>query len=592
MSVLQVVLMTLVGGWAVALSVLAAGAIAWLLIQRLRTRSAAAQGEGQGGGAPLVQRDEAAGPPRHFTGRSRELMRLEQHFGEGVIIRSPGGEGSGKTALARALVQRLAGEYEGCLEIDLGGDREKNALSVQQAMRRLLWAIHPQMKMPDSAYELEELYRDTLRKYKILLLLDNARSTAHARPLLPPKPSAAVVTLQSPQAGEDVGLKVFRLGSLQKDEAIRLLKAHVERLKNDPPAELAALVGQCGCLPLAVNLAGGLLKYNSSWEPLRLADRIVRERMRLGWLPESQKSGHELEAILNIAGESLGSLLESHFHALGIFEGPFSLAAAAYVWGCDRHAAGRDMHSLLSHHLVEWQETSRLYSLHPVVGGYILETLLSKPDEARRAQLRHATYYQKQLELLLEGHQDGAPLAASDFRRLLELVPQWLSALRRMQGGGIRWPRLPESDAWISIAPEKIGELLPEALPEDEWRRIFDLALEASRRLNDRVQEARLHLKLGRLYRLRQETGWARMYALQALLIFQEIQERTGEAEALAEVGFSHADQGEADHAHAFFTRSLLAAPQQPGVEQMVTTLEKLGADALAQTLLSAPAQD
>ena len=134
-------------------------------------------------------------PVTDFTGREVELAGLKASFTNGAIITGLSGAGGiGKTELARKLAQDIAENFpDARMNIDLLGTSEKPT-SPEDAMRRLLEPFYIGQKLPDDETQLKGLYQQTFGTKKVLLLLDNAANAAQVRPLIPPAPSAAIIT--------------------------------------------------------------------------------------------------------------------------------------------------------------------------------------------------------------------------------------------------------------------------------------------------------------------------------------------------------------------------------------------------------------
>jgi hypothetical protein len=211
-----------------------------------------------------------------FTGRGAELARLTGLTGGGrVLVSAIGGTaGVGKTALAvHAAHQMLDVFPDGHLYADLRGftagqDPADPGEVLHVFLRRL---GVPAEEVPAASEERSGLLRQVLARRRVLMVLDNARTEAQVRPLLPGAGGSLVlVTSRSVLAGLEVDERIS-LDVLPEDEAAEMLGQVIGR--NRAEAEMHALgevARLCGRLPLALRIAGQLLAA-------RGPDRVVLE---------------------------------------------------------------------------------------------------------------------------------------------------------------------------------------------------------------------------------------------------------------------------------------------------------------------------
>ena len=113
-----------------------------------------------------------------------------------MICAIGGMAGVGKTALAVQWAHQVAAEFpDGQLYLNLRGfDRSGEPASVTEAARAFLDALGvPASQLPATAEAQLGLYRSLLAGKRMLVVLDNARDVAQARPLLPGSPTCRVV---------------------------------------------------------------------------------------------------------------------------------------------------------------------------------------------------------------------------------------------------------------------------------------------------------------------------------------------------------------------------------------------------------------
>jgi DNA-binding SARP family transcriptional activator len=217
------------------------------------------------------------GAVRDFVGRRRELSELDglldHRAGGAVVTALSGTAGVGKTALALHWAHQAADRFpDGQLYVDLRGFAPAGAmLDPGDALHRFLEAFGvPAERIPSDVEARAALYRTVLAGKQVLVVIDNARDSDHARPLLPGSAGAvAVVTSRSSLAGlVAAGAHRRVLDVLSKDEARELL---ARRLGADRVAAEAAatedVIARCARLPLALAIASA----KTDATPARLA---------------------------------------------------------------------------------------------------------------------------------------------------------------------------------------------------------------------------------------------------------------------------------------------------------------------------------
>ena len=259
---------------------------------------AAARGRAIPGGAGA---GEAAVAPRmlprdiaSFTGRQQELQELVDaaigaaESGGVVGIYAIGGmAGIGKTALAVHAAYRMLPQFpDGELFADLRGYTAGQAPAepgemLDMFLRRL--GVDA-ADLPASVDERSGMLRDKLASKRVLILRRTMwRPSLQVRPLLPGAGGSLVmITSRATLAGLREDVQWIGLDVLPADQATVLLAslAGPERAAAEPEA-LGQVRDFCGCLPLALRIAGQNLAARPSWTVARLAGMLTDERDRL-----------------------------------------------------------------------------------------------------------------------------------------------------------------------------------------------------------------------------------------------------------------------------------------------------------------------
>ncbi|MEU8783355.1 BTAD domain-containing putative transcriptional regulator [Streptomyces sp. NPDC048637] len=324
-------------------------------------------GSGRAGAAPrLLPR-----PPARFLGREDQLTALtavltDRATGESPLAVVAGPAGVGKTACAVQWAHQHAGAFpDGQLFADLRGFGEGDEAPPAEILRDFLLALGtPPERVPGSAQAASALFRSLVAERRLLVVLDNARSSAQVRPLLPGgRHCATVVTSRSRLDGlvatdcaRPVGLQ-----TLGHEEGAALLGAMLgpERVAEDPAAA-RELVDLCDGLPLALRAAAAQLTARPRWRLARLAAALRDERRRLALL-SAEDTGIAAALRMSVARLSaddaqllsaLATSADGHLNA--------SLAAALAGYDPERTQDGLDR--LAEMHLVD-EEATDVYTI-------------------------------------------------------------------------------------------------------------------------------------------------------------------------------------------------------------------------------------
>ncbi|MCC3762681.1 AAA family ATPase [Glycomyces sp. TRM65418] len=360
----------------------------------------------------ILRADSALGPPRtpqpspaptrplftlppttaRFTGREEELRRLDgvldASAGRAGLAVVSGMGGVGKTALAVHWAHRVADRFpDGCHYFDLRGfdpvaPETSAGPALAKALRRLGVDLHD---LPADIDEQTDLYRTLLAGRRVLVVLDNARDSLQARPLLPVSAGTfAVVTSRDPlESLIAAGADTVRLTPMSDEESTTMLSRFVDDLADDRAT--ARITAVCAGLPLALSLVGARAAANPD-VPLRaLADRLESTGNVLNALT-AKDAAMDPRKVFQCSYQELGGKAAAAFRLLGLHPGPDVTAAAmASLAGFAQDEAAAAMRELADVQLVHEHKSGR-YTMHDLLRAYAVDRLDDEVPEPARAQ--------------------------------------------------------------------------------------------------------------------------------------------------------------------------------------------------------------
>ncbi len=520
-------------------------------------------------------------PVQDFTGRTDELDELKVAFSRGAMITGvTGGGGIGKTELARKLAQDVAESFpDARMEIDLLGISQ-TPLKPEDVMRSLLEPFYPGQKLPDDPKQLYGLYQETFSSRKALLLLDNAVDTTQVKPLIPPAPSAAIVTSRRHFTLSEFDLHPLRLDVLPLDQARLLLRAAAPKLQKASDNDVDQLAKLCGRLPLALRVAAALLSDRDDWSLATLLNRLAGERTRLQRLKRPEDL--DVEATLSLSYKLLTPDLQKHFRYLSVFTAPFPSISAKAVWGMGEaddpdNIIGKLVNRSLLNFLPAQEGEGGLYDLHDLTRLYASDQLLENKAEAKEALARHAEHFLEWASAANSEYLKGNDHILMGLAHFRFIWSHLFSIYERLLPEQETFPRPEIADKWLSDLPGRCIYVLDLHLPPREKISLLEHALEASRRSGNKQAEE-VHMgNLGLAYAALGEARKAIKYGEQALSIAREIGDRRNEGNWLGNLGLAYADLGESRKAIGFYEKHLVIAREIGDRIGVGTALSNLG---------------
>ncbi|MFF4603754.1 BTAD domain-containing putative transcriptional regulator [Streptomyces sp. NPDC001339] len=327
----------------------------------------AGTGAGRASAAPrLLPR-----PPARFLGREPQLGALSGALtgrtpGESPVAVVVGPAGVGKTACAVQWAHLYAGAFpDGQLFADLRGFGEGDEAAPAEILRDFLLALGtPPDRVPGSAQAASALFRSLVAERRLLVVLDNARSSAQVRPLLPGGQHCATVVTSRSRLDGLVATDCARpvgVQALGHEEGAALLGAMLgtDRVDEDPAAA-RELVDLCDGLPLALRAAAAQLTARPRWRLARLAAALRDERRRLALL-SAEDTGVAAALRMSVARLSADDarLLSALARSA---DGHLNASVAAALAGYDQERTQDGLDRLAEMHLVD-EEATDVYTI-------------------------------------------------------------------------------------------------------------------------------------------------------------------------------------------------------------------------------------
>jgi tetratricopeptide (TPR) repeat protein len=301
-----------------------------------------------------------------------------------------GTAGVGKTTLAVHWAHQVRDRFpDGQLYIDLSGYAHGPPLRPEQALSQFLRAlgIRPE-HVPVALAEAAALYRSVLADKRVLVVLDNASSADHVRPLLPANPDCLVMITSRNRLDGLVavdGARRVALDVLPLQDAVALLATILGQDRVNAESQAAAEFAQiCARLPLALRIAASHL---AGYPGRRIADHVTALR-HSDLFAALQVDGDEQAAVHAAFNLSYGALKPEGqfvFRQLGLApSADVDVAAVAALIDQPQDQAGRLLAQLHATHLIEERSLGR-FTCHDLLRRYAKERGEDEDSEQERA---------------------------------------------------------------------------------------------------------------------------------------------------------------------------------------------------------------
>jgi tetratricopeptide (TPR) repeat protein len=399
---------------------------------------------------------------------------------------------------------------------------------------------------------------------RVLLVLDNAASSAQVTPLLPGGEDCLVLVTSRRHLGDLPGVVVpVLLDALPPDQAQKMFLALAPRAGTTPDAAVHELVGLAGCLPLAISLLARVYARHPTWT---LADLTRETKASLLTLAAEKDS---VAAAFGVSYRCLASGQQEFFRRLGLHPGTTTDAyAGAALAGIPLQDAARYLDALHGEGLLT-EAGYRRYGMHDLIRRYSRDLATANPADNRDRGLEHLLdYYQQTAELAealltrqsrtkaVPGALTAPPIAVPSLPDRTRAL-SWARAERGNLLACLDHVARTGHHARVASLTVAIAALLRQDGPWTDAITRHAAAVQATRHLGDRMGEADALSNLGDVRQLTGDYPGATGALEEALRIYRDLGDQGGEVEVVNEVGALHRVRGDLEQAEACHRQAL-----------------------------------
>lgn len=319
-----------------------------------------------------IESDSSIPSAKGFVGRDDYLRELDKWHADGErVFVFHGLGGVGKTALAQKFAEKIKGDYDSNIYLDLQGVSE-NPLTPADAIMQVLRTFDPNIPEGLAFEKLQKQYVSLLNQRRILLLLDNAKDSLQIEPLNKSNNSCLLVT--SRQALSLAGARIQKIEQMSAGDARALLFSIADEERFEGYAdELAHLAGY---LPMALLPLAALLARNFMERAADLVQKYQARQERLSLANPAYRENITIFASFDLSYEFLGDAFKRFWRQLAVFPTDFHNGGPGYVWELSSEETIDDiLKKLCEYNLLDGDQVTERYRLHDLARDYLNEKI-------------------------------------------------------------------------------------------------------------------------------------------------------------------------------------------------------------------------
>lgn len=528
--------------------------------------------------APIVPPRQLPHDIPDFAGRADLLTALDKATGiaggevtSGLVILD-GMAGVGKTALVVRWGHRVRSHFpDGELVVNLNGFADAARVEPSTVVDDFLIALghEPDPTMGSRAREL--LLRRVLAGRRMLVILDNARDTAHVGGLVRLLSSCMVLVTSRVRLGPlaaDTGARRVRVEPMTPEEGADLLVRRLGGRSRMDPNRTGRVVTLCGGLPIAITLLADHFARAPAAELSGFADGLDRRQL-ITDIGEHGDGATNLRAFFSQSYLALGPAERRLFRLIALHPGPdISFEAACACDGRTRADTTNGLSRLVGSHLLDQPDTLDRFRFHDLIGEFAKECagLDEFPESRSAADSRFLTFYLTTARNAVETLYPSLPLAPPPAG-----LPDVAPASTADASAARAW-----FDRERTNLTSAIGYAVDRGLPELVWQladpvstyfdrkgyfasscEVRELAVTAARDSGHGLAEASALLGLGMVRLTIGERASARRQLAEAMPLFEAEGNDRGVAATLHQQGKAESLRGDPAAALDLYRRSL-----------------------------------